>query len=188
MFLVIEVLLLCFGHLLQLIKIFRDFVLFDLFLLVQKDAGAEEMRAKTRGILRVYIILTQWPASQDLRLYIEWKRYVYLSPHIPCAICKGRAAARIPGQRQVLRRGCLVLQWEGRLWAGVRSPSVFLPLLGRTSILAEIMSVDPKCTCGGVILTTGINWIRVCLGSSESGFFYHPLKTFLRLHSKLQHK
>jgi len=71
MFLVIEVLLLCFGHLLQLIKIFRDFVLFDLFLLVQKDAGAEEMRAKTRGILRVYIILTQWPASQDLRLYIE---------------------------------------------------------------------------------------------------------------------
>lgn len=45
MFLVIEVYLLCFGHLLRLIKIFRKFVLFDLFLLVQTDAGAEEMRA-----------------------------------------------------------------------------------------------------------------------------------------------
>ena len=71
MFLVIEVHLLCFGHLLQLIKIFRKFVLFDLFLLVQMDAEAEEMRAKTKSVMSVYIILTQWPATQDLRLYIS---------------------------------------------------------------------------------------------------------------------
>lgn len=67
MFLVIEVHLSCFGHLLRLIKVFRKFVLFDLFLLVQTDAGAEEMRAKTKGVKSVYIILTQWPATQDLR-------------------------------------------------------------------------------------------------------------------------
>lgn len=57
-FQVIEVHLLCFGHLLGLIKIFRKFVLFDQLLLVQMDAGAEEMRAKTKGVKSVYIILT----------------------------------------------------------------------------------------------------------------------------------
>lgn len=63
-FLVIEVHLLCFGHLLWLIKIFTKFVLFDQLLLVQMDSGAEEMRAKTKGVKSVYIILTQWPATR----------------------------------------------------------------------------------------------------------------------------
>lgn len=56
MFLVIEMHLLCFGHLLQLIKIFRKFVLFDLFLSVQTDAEAEEVRAKNKGVECLYFI------------------------------------------------------------------------------------------------------------------------------------
>lgn len=63
-FLVIEVYLLCFGHLLWLIKILRKFVLFDQLLLVQMDSGAEEMRAKTKSVKSVEIILTQWPATR----------------------------------------------------------------------------------------------------------------------------
>lgn len=62
-FLVVEMHLLCFGHLLWLIKTFWKFVLFDQLLLVQMDSGAEEMRAKTQGVKSVYIILTQWPAT-----------------------------------------------------------------------------------------------------------------------------
>lgn len=40
----------------------------DLFLLVQTDAGAQEMRAKTKGVKSVYIVLTQQAATQYLKL------------------------------------------------------------------------------------------------------------------------
>lgn len=92
-----------------------------------------------------------------------------------------------PCQQQAMRIGCPVPQRKGRLWAGVQTPSGFLPWLGRTGALAEIMLVDPKCTCGGIILLIRIDWPKGCLGS-ETGFLSHPLKTFLRLHGKLQHK
>lgn len=52
MFLVIEMHLLCFGHLLWLIKILRKFELFDLFLLVQTDAELRKWEQKPR-VLRV---------------------------------------------------------------------------------------------------------------------------------------
>lgn len=120
MFLVIEAHLSCFGHLLRLIKVFRKFVLFDLFLSVQTDAGAEEMRAKTKGVKEcLYYIDTVASSTGSKTPYIGWKRYVYLSLHMPCAISTGRAAARTPRQQQGLRSGCVVLQAEGRLWAGV---------------------------------------------------------------------
>lgn len=70
MFLVIEVHLLCFGHLLQLIKIFRKFVLFDLFLLVQTDAGAEEMRDKTKGVECLYYIDSVASNTGSKTLYV----------------------------------------------------------------------------------------------------------------------
>lgn len=60
----------------------------DLFLLVQMDAEAEEMRAKPKGVKSVFIILTQWPATQVLRLctFVETDNVCLCMYHVPSAL------------------------------------------------------------------------------------------------------
>lgn len=65
-----------------------------------------------------------------------WKRYLYLLS-APSAISTGRAAAGPPCQQHRPGSACPVLQWAGRLWDGIWSPSGLLLWFGKTDILTE---------------------------------------------------
>lgn len=187
MFLAIVLHLSCFSHLLQLIKILWKFVLLICFSWYRWTQELRKWELKPR-VLRVFVLYWHWAATQYLRLG-EWdERDTCISLCAPSAISTGRAAAGPPCQQHRPGSACPVLQWERRLWDGIQSPSGLLLWFGRTDILAEITLVDPKCTCEGIILPACIDQTRDCLGSSESGFLSHPFKTFLRLHTNLQHK
>lgn len=151
---------------------FRKFVLFDQLLMVQMDAGAEEMRTKTKGVKSVYIILTQWPAIWILGscTSAEGDLYITLLPsahegqqHRHCASGKdGDGAAWCFSVREGFGLG---LKVPPVFFPGLEGPMFWLKSWGHVS-----------GSMWDIILLTCTDWVRAVL-VFQSGFLCHPLKS-----------